>query len=131
MKPVTGQSSATFFNPVQTNEKIGYTETEFDPQNTLNLNRDAQYDPYKRDLVGNTQFVKRIETTNYVSMSIQSGKYFNKGTTDEYLEVTVFDQGITNNALLNETLTTVKVSAPQGGSGGSTCLLYTSDAADE
>ncbi len=116
LKPVTGQSSATFFNPVQTNEKIGYTETEF-ADNNLNLNKDAQYDPYKRDLVGNTQFVKRIETTNYVSMSVQSGKYFNKGTTDEYLEVTVFDQGITNNALLNETLTTVKVSAPQGGSG--------------
>ena len=117
LKPKTGVSSATFFNPVQTNEKIGFTETEFDPQNSLNLNKEAQYDPYKKDLVGSTQFVKKIETTNYVSMSIQSAKYINPGTTDEYLEVTVFDQGITNNALLNETLTTVKVTAPQGGSG--------------
>ena len=74
------------------------------------------YDPYKRDIVGGTQYAKVIETQNYVSMTIQSGRYFIDGSSgDELLELDVFDLGVTNLGLLNETFTTVKITAPQGG----------------
>ena len=114
LKPVSGNvTKASFFNPVQANEKIGFTKQDFI---SGNLNEDLAYDPYRRDIVGTTNYKKVIETENYVSMSIQSGRYFidaNDG--NEYLELTVFDQGITNLSLLNESFTTLKITAPQGG----------------
>ena len=114
LRPVSGSvTKARFFNPVQLNEVIGYTSQNFI---TNSLNEENAYDPYKRDIVGGTQYAKIIETQNYVSMTIQSGRYFidaNDG--NEYLELTVFDQGITNLGLLNESFTTVKITAPQGG----------------
>ena len=115
LKPVSGSvTKARFFNPVQANEVIGFTKADF---LSNNLNEEAAYDPFKRDVVGTTQYAKSIETSNYVSMTIQSGRYFNDVQSgDELLEVTVFDLGITNVGLLNETFTTVKVTAPQGGS---------------
>ena len=115
LKPVSGSvTKARFFNPVQANEVIGFTKADF---LSNNLNEETAYDPFKRDVVGTTQYAKSIETSNYVSMTIQSGRYFNDVQSgDELLEVTVFDLGITNVGLLNETFTTVKVTAPQGGS---------------
>ena len=114
LRPVSGSvTKARFFNPVQLNEVIGYTSQDFI---TNSLNEENAYDPYKRDIVGGTQYAKIIETQNYVSMTIQSGRYFvdaNDGK--EYLELSVFDQGITNLGLLNESFTTVKITAPQGG----------------
>ena len=114
LRPVSGSvTKARFFNPVQLNEVIGYTSQDFI---TNSLNEENAYDPYKRDIVGGTQYAKIIETQNYVSMTIQSGRYFvdaNDG--NEYLELSVFDQGITNLGLLNESFTTVKITAPQGG----------------
>jgi len=114
LRPVAGSvTKARFFNPVQLNEVIGYTAQDFI---TNSLNEENAYDPYKKDIVGGTQYAKIIETQNYVSMTIQSGRYFidaNDG--NEYLEMTVFDQGITNLGLLNESFTTVKITAPQGG----------------
>ena len=60
--------------------------------------------------------MKVIETQNYVSMTIQSGRYFiDANTGDELLELDVFDLGVTNLGLLNESFTTVKITAPQGG----------------
>ena len=64
-------------------------------------------------------------------MSIQSGRYYTEGS-DQFLELTVFDHGITNVGLKNETFTTVKITTPQGNStppyytASKTCLLYTS-----
>ena len=115
LKPVSGSvTKARFFNPVQANEVIGFTKADF---LNNNLNEEVAYDPFKRDVVGTTQYAKTIETSNYVSMTIQSGRYFNDAQSgDELLEVTVFDLGITNVGLLNETFTTVKITAPQGGS---------------
>ena len=108
LKPVVqGANAASFYNPVQATEKIGYTTDEF---KVNNLSSEIAYDPYKKDLVGNTSFVKTIETENYISMSIQSGRYVNGN-----LELTVFDQSVSNTALLNETFTTVKITPPQGG----------------
>ena len=115
LKPVSGSvTKARFFNPVQANEVIGFTKADF---LSNNLNEETAYDPYKRDVVGTTQYAKSIETSNYVSMTIQSGRYFNDTQSgDELLELTVFDLGITNVGLLNETFTTVKITSPQGGS---------------
>ena len=114
LKPVSGSvTKASFYNPVQPNEKIGYTREDF-VLNSLNL-EDA-YDPYRRDIVGGTQYAKIVQTQNYVSMTVESGRYFLDGQSgDELLELTVFDLGITNLALLNETFTTVKITSPQGG----------------
>ena len=115
LKPVSGAvTKARFFNPVQPNEVIGFTKADFISNS---LNEESAYDPYKRDIVGTTQYAKSIETSNYVSMTIQSGRYFTDSQSgDELLELTVFDLGITNVGLLNETFTTVKITAPQGGS---------------
>ena len=114
LRPVTGSvTKARFFNPVQANEVIGYTKQDFLDNS---LNEEVAYDPYKRDIVGGTQYAKVIETQNYVSMTIQSGRYFIDGNSgDELLEIDVFDLGVTNLGLLNETFTTVKITAPQGG----------------
>ena len=114
LRPVTGSvTKARFFNPVQANEVIGYTSQDFLDNS---LNEELAYDPYKRDIVGGTQYAKVIETQNYISMTIQSGRYFIDGNTgDELLEIDVFDLGVTNLGLLNESFTTVKVTAPQGG----------------
>ena len=114
LRPVTGSvTKARFFNPVQANEVIGYTKQDFIDNS---LNEEVAYDPYKRDIVGGTQYAKVIETQNYVSMTIQSGRYFIDGSSgDELLELDVFDLGVTNLGLLNETFTTVKITAPQGG----------------
>ena len=113
LKPVSGSvTKARFFNPVQATEFIGITQSEFD---TANLNADVAYDPYRKDLVGTTQYAKKIETQNYVSMTIESGRYFTAADNNDYLELTVINPEITNTALINETFTTIKVTAPQGG----------------
>ena len=95
LRPVSGSvTKARFFNPVQANEVIGFTKADF---LSNNLNEETAYDPFKRDVVGTTQYAKTIETSNYVSMTIQSGRYINDVQSgDELLEVTVFDLGITN-----------------------------------
>ena len=113
LKPVSGNvTKARFSNPVQSNEYIGYTKADFI---NFSLNDEVAYDPYKKDLVANTQFAKVVTTQNYISMTIQSGRYITQGS-DDYLELTVFEQGVTNPALTNTKFTTVKITAPQGGS---------------
>jgi len=114
LKPVTGTvTKARFFNPVQANEAIGYTKEDFI---NLSLNDEVAYDPYRKDLIGSTQYAKVIQTQNYVSMTIESGRYFTDATDgNDYLELTVINPEITNTALINETFTTIKVTAPQGG----------------
>ena len=114
LKPVSGNvTKARFFNPVQQNEVIGVTQSEF---NNLNLDPAVEYDPFRKDLIGTVQYAKKIETQNYVAMTIQSGRYFTEQASgNDYLELTVINPEITNTGLINETFTTIKVTAPQGG----------------
>ena len=119
LKPITGTALAQFSNPNQSNEKIGSTQADFDdPSNNILI--ENQYDPYRKvldsDPIGST-FIKRITSTNYIGMTVQSGKYFTEQSSgDTLLEMTVFDPNIDNAALANEKLTTVKITAPEGGS---------------
>ena len=48
-------------------------------------------------------------------MTIESGRYFTAPDNNDYLELNVINPEITNAALINETFTTIKVTAPQGG----------------
>ena len=122
LKPVSGNvTKAKFFNTTDSgnsNEIIGFTDADFTSNSIVKTNaagEDIFYDPYKRDTKGAKEYTRVIETSNYVSMSIQSGRYYTENS-NEYLELTVFDHNITNTGLKNEIFTTVKVTAPQGGS---------------
>ena len=121
LKPVTGNvTKAKFFNTTDSgnaNEVIGFTDAEFTSNSITKTNasgEDIFYDPYKKDTSGTKNYLRTIETSNYVSMSIQSGRYYTENS-NEYLELTVFDHNITNVGLKNENFTTVKITAPQGG----------------
>ena len=114
LKPVTGTVyGARFENPAQPGEYIGYTTDDF---STNNLSLDDQYDPYLG--IENRAFAK---FTSGVQATIQSGRYVadDLDPTIKYLELTVFDHTINGtdfSGLTNEILTTVKITAPQGGS---------------
>jgi hypothetical protein len=79
------------------------------PEDELDLN--FAYDPYN---VNQVKIVDSDRTRSKVSFSIQSARQVEVDSTN-YIELTVFDFGITNNQLRNEKFTTVKINAPQGG----------------
>jgi hypothetical protein len=120
LKPVTGSVyGARFENPVQAGEYIGYTEQQFELNS---LNKDAAYDPYKKDLTGQgIEYRAFARFTSGIQATIQGGRY----VTDQldpnikYLELTVYDHAVDARnfpGLRNELFTTVKITAPQGGS---------------
>jgi len=119
LKPVVGTVyGARFENPVQAGEYIGYDSNDF---LSNNLNLDAAYDPYKKDLTGSgIEYRGFARFTSGVQSTIQSGRYV-EDTLDpsiKYLELTLNDHTIdTKNfpGLRNEILTTIKINAPQGG----------------
>ena len=118
LKPVSGNVyGARFVNPIQTNERIGFTSDDIE-QNSLN--EGALYDPYKK--VANSSFDYRAfaRFSSGIRATIQSGRYVEDISNPEvkYLELTVFDHGVdTLNfpGLRNESFTTVEINAPQGG----------------
>ena len=123
LKPVVGNVyGARFANPEQATEFIGYTISQFDSDDNLDL--EERYDPYRRPTTGQDQDIdyKAIARFNSgVAATIQSGRYVEDALNPSisYLELTVFDHGIdTVNypGLRNEILTTIKINAPQGGS---------------
>ena len=122
LKPVSGNVyGARFENPQQPGEFIGFTQEQFDADDTLN--ELSAYDPYRRPLTGEDQDIDYRAIARFnsgVAATIQSGRYVEDALDSaiNYLEITVFDLGIdTKNfpGLRNEILTTVKISAPQGG----------------
>ena len=120
LKPVTGTVyGARFENPVQAGERIGFTSEEFTSQT---LNTDAAYDPYKKDQTGGgIEYRSFARFSSGVQATIQSGRYVEDALdpTIKYLELTLFDHTIDTlnfSGLSNEILTTVKITAPQGGS---------------
>ena len=125
LKPSSGNavSKAIFNNTTdsgQANEIIGMTSAQFaNPGGNQNaLDTSKRYDPFKKDLTGaGKEYQAYIRTDSKIQATIQSGRYFTDGA-NELLELTVFDPEIDSQvpALKNETLTTVKITAPQGGS---------------
>ena len=113
LKPVTGTVyGARFENPRQAGEFIGYADADF---TTNNLNTDVAYDPYLS--IDNRAFAK---FNSGIQATIQSGRYVEDvlDPSIKYLELTVFDHTINAtdfSGLTNEILTTVKITAPQGG----------------
>jgi len=119
LKPVTGTVyGARFENPVQAGEYIGYTADDFEANN---LNTEVQYDPFKKDQTGSgIEYRSFARFTSGVQSTIQSGRYVADllDPSINYLELTLFDHTIDSRnfpGLRNEILTTVKISAPQGG----------------
>lgn len=84
-------------------QQLGLTASE------LNVNFD--YDPYK---LSQTKQITSDKTSSKVAFTIQSARKVNVSGTN-LLELTVFDHTITNDALKNDKFTTVKITAPQGG----------------
>tara|TARA_B100000963_G_scaffold338002_1_gene334470 strand:+ start:7463 stop:22063 length:14601 start_codon:yes stop_codon:yes gene_type:complete len=126
LKPASGNAvtKAIFNNTTdsgQANEIIGMTAAQFaNPGNNQPaLDTSKRYDPFRKDLTGaGKEFQAYIRTDSKIQATIQSGRYFVDATSgDELLELTVFDPEIDSQvpALKNETLTTVKITAPQGG----------------
>ena len=119
LKPVVGTVyGARFENPVQAGEFIGFTSADFSANN---LNLEAQYDPYKKDQTGaGIEYRSFARFSSGVQATIQSGRYVedNLDASIKYLELTVNDHTIDSKnfpGLRNEILTTVKITAPQGG----------------
>jgi hypothetical protein len=122
LKPVAGNVyGARFENPQQPGEFIGYTQADFDADDTLN--QENSYDPFRRPLTGGDQDTDYKAIARFgsgLSATIQSGRYVEDALDPEikYLELTVFDHGVdTKNfpGLRNEIFTSIKISAPQGG----------------
>ena len=90
LKPVVGTVyGARFENPVQAGEFIGFTNSDFASNN---LNTEAQYDPYKKDLTGAAIVYRAFARfTSGVQATIQSGRYVEDtlDPTIKYLEITV------------------------------------------
>jgi hypothetical protein len=119
LKPVAGTVyGARFENPVQAGEFIGVNEEDFVASS---LNKDLSYDPYRKDITNQgIEYRAFARFSSGVQATIQSGRYIqdNLDTNIKYLELTLFDHTIDSlnfPGLRNETLTTVKITAPQGG----------------
>ena len=86
----------------------------------LSLNKQAQYDPYKRVAGSGIEYRMFARFNSGIQATIQSGRYVEDilDPSVQYLELTLFDHSVdTKNfpGLRNESFTTVKI-----------CLLYTS-----
>jgi len=79
------------------------------PKDQLDIN--FAYDPYN---INQVKVIDSDKTQSKVSFSIQSARQVEVEGSN-YIELTVFDYGITNDQLRNEKFTTVKIDAPQGG----------------
>ena len=119
LKPVAGTVyGARFENPVQAGEYIGFTKEEV---NLASLNPTNTYDPFKKDQTGSgIEYRSFARFSSGIRATIQSGRYVEDIANPEikYLELTLFDHGVdTLNfpGLRNESFTTVKINAPQGG----------------
>ncbi|CAF34283.1 hypothetical protein S-PM2d218 [Synechococcus phage S-PM2] len=119
LKPIQGNPNtvASFYNPIGAREQIGLSKDELiqdqlrpiDPS-VLDLLPEQQnlYDPYVSPNV--------IEFDSKIAASIQSArKVVLLGQTDEFLEVTLFDHTIVNEAVKNEIFTVVSCVNLQGG----------------
>ena len=118
LKPVAGSVyGARFENKNNAGELIGMTDAQY---SALSLNKQAQYDPYKRVAGSGIEYRMFARFNSGIQATIQSGRYVEDilDPSVQYLELTLFDHSVdTKNfpGLRNESFTTVKINAPQGG----------------
>ena len=95
-------------------EYLGYTSAEHGP------NFSSLYDPYNPETLSEIdetpKYRKRITTDSKVTFYVQSARRVPANGT-EYLELTVFNVGIEEQGYKEKLFTTVKIDAPQGGTG--------------
>ena len=119
LRPIVGNPNniASFYNPVGANEQIGLNKSELiadqirtiDPS-VVDLLPEQQnlYDPYLAPKV--------IEFDSKIAATVQSArKVTPAGSSDEFLELTLFDHTIVNQSVKNEIFTVVRVNQLQGG----------------
>ena len=112
LKPAqSGIANDAQFN-VQYSDGLGGTQEQQLGIPTTDPNYDSAftYDPYNINVV---KQVTSDRTDSKVAFSIQSARILDNG----YTELTVFDLTITDDAVRNEQFITVKIEAPQGGTG--------------
>ena len=80
---------------------------------SASLDPNFAYDPY---LSAQVKKIPSDRVASKTSFSIQSARQVDVSGTN-YLELTVFDHTITDDAIRNEQFVTVKINAPQGGGG--------------
>ena len=119
LRPIAGNPNnvASFYNPVGANEQIGLNKQELiadqirtiDPS-VVDLLPEQQnlYDPYLAPKV--------VEFDSKIAATVQSArKVVPAGSTDEFLELTLFDHTIVNQSVKNEIFTVVRTNFLQGG----------------
>jgi hypothetical protein len=119
LKPVgTGDDTVAYFETEiilesggTLKQQLGLLKSELDSQ--------FYYDPYDQSQV---KVITSDKTASKVAFSIQSARKVTQNS-DEFLELTVFDHTITNDALKNDTFVTVKIESPQEGTFRSTSGL--------
>jgi len=94
--PTTGGPNVAQFNNPGTSERLEATE--------------STYDPYVSPKVVSTTALASPSGNNNFSFTVQSAR-----EVDGYLELTVFDHDISNNALKGKNFTVVKIKDYQGG----------------
>jgi len=109
-KVASGSPNVAYFE-TQIPNPTGGTITQQLGLTTPELNANFDYDPYK---LSQAKVVTSDKTSSKIAFTIQSARKVNVSGTD-LLELTVFDHTITNDALKNDKFTTVKITAPQGG----------------
>jgi len=110
-KVASGSPNIAYFE-TQIPNPTGGTITQQLGLTSSQLNANFDYDPYK---LSQSKVITSEKTQSKIGFTIQSARKVNVSGTD-LLELTVFDHTITNDALKNDKFTTVKISAPQGGS---------------
>jgi hypothetical protein len=109
-KVASGSPNVAYFE-TQIPNITGGTITQQLGLTSSQLNPNFEYDPYK---TSQAKVITSEKTASKIGFTIQSARKLNVSGTD-LLELTVFDHTITNEALKNDKFTTVKITAPQGG----------------
>ena len=121
LKPVNSNDQ-TFPKVIYNGERLGLTTKEQklgSAYNTANSSFVSSYDPYIDPLKFDSTDTNTTynDTISNISFKVQSAKKVKIGSSD-YLELTVFDIGITNPSFKNKVFISLKVSEPQGGNNG-------------
>ena len=105
LRPIgAAPSIAKFYNPIQANEVLGYTEERLLTEDGVAF---STYDPYLNPKV--------IEFDSKIATTIQSARTTTVDD-EEYLELITFDHTILNQQLKNEIFVVAEIAAAQGGS---------------